>query len=1090
MFSKLKLKLRSAPQALSSVSQAIKSSLENLLPLLVLLKTLSASIAFYLGLPKNLVLAVAYDPVQLLFAVATRSNEIHVFGQFVVEVVFEFRGLAPITELRFVKGVYLVAMAPTTLTVTVLSLHLKQILGTFSVPGAASSFELDYSLDFLVCGLANGQIMFYDIDRLNMTPFRVDNLQKRFMPKERLLAAFHIEWHPRDIGLILVTYSHSAVVYLVVKGDITASFVYVAQRGTKGYDFSQLVCSGGKKKMFGSAKDVVVEVKEAHWHPNGLHVVTVHVDNTLCFWDAADGTLLQARSLFEVNLHQPGEPRVPAKEMAYAPITAARWVCLADPELTQLVIAGGDPEKPNVLLVLDFGAALLYLMTSHEKQGQYYALPPGGQRQIAFAMYEIPKQLNTGDPEVIQRILPVTPTDFCYFNGGHDPHYLFLLLNYGLVYLVPYSTTGVVSPLDLLLPPSLLMVVPPVTFSKVRQASRTEWFSLLLLRKSTGALARLAMLLRGGMPAHENLTPRPIGADSDARLILITGHEHGVVRMLDISRGGQQTPELMVTINLGDSLFSYGHPKYLKVLHVSVAFELREMVVALALGEVVVCRFGKAHNPTPPQGVCQVDYSQCPVQHANEDAKLINIELRTAGNGVATFIPLFLLQLALGENITCVKMCNAGFAAVAYLTGRLVVCDITRGPAVIFNTKLLSEFLVSTEKCHATCLEFLIMECGHDGYSLLMLLVGTNGGGHFLLFKVVPMGNGGWLVQFENKLANLNYRRLGGDDPATSKLDKLIAVNAADGLSARASLPMFQRLSQGVVIPGYIVATSHRDIRVLQLPKSKLSHKVIDEHCVCLGIVRIQSGIALAVLTKLGFFKLLSLPALSDLADVKLPKDIYERVKAALERGEGLLSVLPLGLAFIRTLGLEAVAVSIYHTDSKMNKQAVKEHQTDVLFNDTAIIPPRPTAAAITWAKGQATYVSSEELAQLLCGPNRKMPKFPELELAYNISPEANPNQVYGQQQTAFAKGSSDPYGQPSGRREKDYKEPIRKAGTASSGGLTFGSGFMNLLQNTYNAAEEQFHNYANQASEAMNEGLSETKSSFYSSALKSKVGM
>src|SRR5699024_7205281 len=143
--------------------------------------------------------------------------------------------------------------------------------------------------------------------------------------------------------------------------------------------------------------------------------------------------------------------------------TAARGVCLADPELTQLVLAGGDPEKPNALLVLDFGAALLYLMTSHGNQGQYYALPPAGRRQIAFAMYEIPKQLNTGDPEVIQRILPVTPTDFCYFDGGHDPHYLFLLLNYGLVYLVPYSTTGVVSPLDLLLPPSLLMVVPPVT---------------------------------------------------------------------------------------------------------------------------------------------------------------------------------------------------------------------------------------------------------------------------------------------------------------------------------------------------------------------------------------------------------------------------------------------------------------------------------------------------------------------------------------------------------------------------------------------------------------------------------------------------
>lgn len=1077
-----KFKLRKAPLSLSSVSNAIKLNSEaNLLPTNVSSKQLSVVIAAYLGLPKNLILAVAYDLVQLLFAVATKNNEVRVFGQSVVEVVFQFKLTAPITELRFVKGVYLLAILPLKGDVTVLSLYSKQILGTFSVPGLVELFETDYSLDFLLCGLANGQMMVYDIDRLLSTPFRVDNLQKRIWPKQKMSPIYQIEWHPRDIGTVLLVYSHLAFLYSFPRGDILQLFLYVLERDYKGFEFANMI--NGKKKMFGSTKQVLSEIKEAHFHPNGLHIVTVHTDNTLCFWDTGDGTLLMARSLFEVDLHFPGTPLIPAKEMEFSPITAVRWVCSADPEITQLLITGGDPKRPNVINVLDFGATLKYTLTSHERQSIFYAKPQGGFRQIPFNFYGTPADPQVTEvPEQIVRMLPITPPDFCYFNGNHDPHYIFLLSNYGSLYLVPYSSMDApINADNIIIPPSLTSIVPPSTFSKVGNVLRVDWYSILSLRKGTGSDSRLTMMLRGGQ-ANEHGLPKPVGANLESRAILVSGHELGVVRLTDVLRDSNHNPELVMQLCLSDSLFDYGHPKYLNVQDVSVAFGSREMLVALVLGEVVICKFGKLVKPKPPLGSRQDDYHGCPVQHALDDAKLLDITLRAVGTGVLTFLPLFLLQLDKGEFVSAIKVCGAGFGAVAYSSGRLVVCDITRGPAVIFNCKQISELLLA-DPCYATALEFTIMEDGQDGFSLLMLLVGTNGGGHFMLLKIVPMGNGGWKVEFSAKTANLNYRRLSNDDPAQLKLDGLIPVNASTGGLADALNTVFDQLGHGIVVPGYVIATSNRDIRVIKLPKTKLSHKVIDETCLCLGIVHMFGGTVLACLTRSGFFKLLLIPALLDVCDVKLPKDVYEKLKASLEQGADLLTILLLGVAFLRTSVLDGVALLIYPTDVKKNKAAAKEPSTDTLFNETAIIPPRPTALAMLWAKGQSTWVTSEDLSELMCGANRKPPKHQETELAYNILPEANPNQVYGQRQTAY---------DPSEHVSKaQYDAPKRKGQGGSyydSAGM-FGQGFVRSLQNGLNVAEETFHSYANLASEAMNEGISETKLTVYTSALKLKAG-
>lgn len=1080
MFSKFKQK--KAPLSLTLVSNAIKLSggSNDLSPPSINAKNISVSTAFQLGLPKDSIIAVAHDPVQSLLAVSTKTNEVRVFGQFTVEVVFGFASTAPITKLHFIKGVYLVAIAESVGNITVLSLHSKTILATYSVPGAATASDANYSLDWLLIGLQNGQVHIFDVDRLSQTPFRIDNLQKKIMPKAKMSPVTSILYNPRDIGTVLITYSHSAIIYSMISGEIKQTLIYQLDKSAKGFAAANFVANGGKKKMFGGSKDVIPEIVKSQWHPNGLHVATLHADGTIVFWDAGSGTILDARNLFVTGLHKPGQSLDPESSPS-APITDIRWVCAEEPEITQLLVSGGDINKPNAITILDFGYTLKYSLTSNEKQGEFYASPPSGQRRLEFEFND--SKGHDRAQEIITNITPIAASDLCYFNGNHNPQSLMLQSNFGSVYLVAYSATGHQVPDidDTLLPPSISMVLPPVSYLHVEHLQRIEWFSIIASSQSASSV-KINLLLNGGAPVSPTGAPRPIGAEHEGRTVLITGHEGGLVRLADISKGDNRSSESIVKINLKRVLFDRNNPLSIKIKFVSVSFESREMLVALANGEVVICKFGKSKASQRGEDLSKVDYKACPIQHANEDAKLIDLFDRAISLSVSTttFIPTSLLQLDIPENIACIKMSNVGFAAIAYKSGRLVVCDITRGPAIIFNCKDIKEFLVSvTGKCYATTLEFSILEYAQEGFSSIILTVGTNCGGNLLIFKIVPLQNGGFEVAFGNKTIGLNYRALSKEDPEKSQIDQIIPINSVNGKTTKSSLEMFRKLAQGVVIPSYFIITSSRDVRVMQLPKTKLSHKVIDETCLSCGVVNIKNeGVALAMLTKSGFIKFCSLPALKDIADVKIPKEVYSLVERSLNSGIASGSdILLSGSAFIRTGFSEFVNLTIHDKDSRHKS---KDNGTDLLFNENAIIPPRPVASTLLWAKGQSHFVSSEDLAELIAGPNRKPAKHPESQLAHNISPEANPNQGYGSSKFGGESKAK--------AKEKAYNEPVRGSRTAGSAGIG-AQGFMGNIQRGLQSVEESFNGYANQVSETVSETVESQKKDFYTSALKSKMG-
>lgn len=1072
-----KLKLRKAPLSLSSVSNAIKNAGNaDLSPQDLAPKHLKLAVGDQLGLPPDSIVTAAYDPVQSLLAICTKENTIHVYGQQTVEVVFEFKTSSTIEHLRFIKGVYLVCVQSLG-GITVLSLHSKSILANYTCPGTVTAVASDPSLDWLAVGLNNGSVVFYDVDRFTLAPLRVDNLQKMVIPKQKMSPVLGIEWHPRDIGTLLVTYDHCVVQWSITLGIIKNAFVYQLTRECRGFEYSNFVERGGKKKVFGSAKEIIPLVAEAHYHPNGLHMVSVHNDGTLAFWDTNSATLLEARTVMATGLQKHGEP---AGNLNFeeAPLAIrARWIAGLDPELTQLLVTGASRSDPECVDVLDFGLTLKYSLTSHEKQGEFYSRPQDGQRKLTVAFNR--RKKDDGPNEIIEKIIPLAQDGLLYFNGCHNPSSILFISNLGAVYLTKYNPEagGLATTRNLLLPPSLSFTVPPTTFFSTVSVKRMEWFGVLSSRKNAAANQNDLALVNGGAPVNKSF-PKTVGFDDNYHNIVITGHENGDVRFLDVTAGEFHNEEKLIALEFRNTLFNGKESSSYRIAQVSCSFESREMIVGLANGNVVICKVAKlGHNPLA-QPPANQGYDQCPVQHRNGQARIVNLRNRILGPfSSSSFLPEHLLVLDLKDKITSLKMSQAGFAAVGYRSGRLVVCDVSRGPAVILNQEFVSSYVPSVSgECFVTTIEFAIMEYGQEGYSSLLMLCGTSAGGNLLVFKIVPLPSGGFEVQLADKTIGLNYRS--SENNLDSGLDKIIPINVSNGSLAVATLDVFQRLAQGVQIQGLIVTTSARDIRVLKTPKQKLAHKVVDENCVASGLVnfRAAKGVVLALLTKNGFLKLFSLPALSELADIKLPNDVYKRIQRVLEgRSSSGSEILPSGEVILKLNQSEMLDFMLY--DEKSHKEH-KEKLSDLLFNENAIMPPRPAAGALLWAKGQTTFVTPKDLAALIAGPNRKPAKHLESDLAYNISPEANPNQSYA-------------YGAPStkgGRKDRAYDEPVRKSANANP--YSFGTqGFMKSMRDGLDYVENGINDFGSGLSESMTETADSTKKSFYSLAVKSKFG-
>lgn len=970
------------------------------------------------------IMGMAFDPVQSLMAISTDQGEIHIYGRERVEVVLHTNSILPIVTLKFVKSTYLVAI-DTQNTLLVFSLVSKQLLHSYTAPGIISAIETDYSLDYVLIGLSSGAVVFFDVDRCALAPYRIDDLQRLMFPMERNTAVLSLKWHPRDFGTILVTYTRCLVIYSVTTGEIKQVFEYEVPAGAPGGD-----------NIVGSIRDSrYPNMCNAIWHPNGLHIVSYHEDNSIVFWDANDGTLLQARTVFDIDVNIPGN--LSSSPGNLSPIIKISWLCEENPEYTSLLICGGDShdsEGTHTFTMLDFGFTPKYSLTSYSKMGEYYASPK--QHKV------LPIHTNSN----IVDFLPLGMSS-PYFNGNHNPHYVMVLMDDGDLKFMSYPT-GEITYRSEFFPPSLSWINLKVTCSTATLVPRVQWLGMIN-SKPKGTQSR--SILKGGQSAH-----RPT-RKFELRSLLITGHEHGYLRIWDASQGeldDSSVLEVETSAVLASDL-------NLNILQVSFASETAELTFAAQNNDCLLFKFAVNKNYDPRISDLNRRLQNLSLGHTK--AELIDISDRAPYHIKEGFLPVSLVRIRGEGAVKAIKNSNIGFVTITYESGLILVLD-RRGPAIIFK-KHLKE--LCGRSCYGTSVEFLITEVNDEGYSSIVMLVGTNLG-DLNFFKLLPLSNGRFEVKYIDSM-----------EANDSLILEIIGLNSDNGIQTFAKLSDMPRLSKGEIIPSLIITRSARDIRVMKSNKSKLSHRSFEGIATGgISLVRARSNdvkfsVVYSVLQKNSEIKILSLPSLSEFNSLRLPFQMDPTLSTQ-------SVVLPSGDIVVRKNETEGGLVNIVGTGLD-----VERFEQDTLFNDRMFIPLRPTINTMQYFRG-TKLIGYDDLIQLISGQDREESKTTESTMSWNLSPynPANISAITGATRKATPLTSNTE----TDDDEFKYDKPIRKLGQ----GLRLSAPIKNVYRNFQQGIEnldEQGNEYANTFKDNMERNITEGRNTLITGLLKHKFG-
>ncbi|KAK9475354.1 lethal giant larvae like, C-terminal-domain-containing protein [Dipodascopsis tothii] len=853
---------------------------------------------------------VAYCPIQSLLAVGTDSGRVYVFGQPGVEVRLDLAAGTPIDHLRIVRGQYLVTVDRAN-TLAVLSLSTKSVLSVFRPPqNQIVTVETDPGLDWAFLGLDNGATIVYDIDRGCKAPFRVPNLQKVAMPAGRLSAVVFIALHPRSLSLILFGYLDCAVVYSVPDGRVVHKLIYELPPGAPGGELDPARMRVPRRPVLTTGA----------WHPHGHHIITAYDDGSFVFWDATQGVLLHARTLENTDVNVARPPAAAPGVMPGArrePIFRLAWTCTANPEDTALVVAGGDAADVPVrgITYLEFGPTPLYQVTSFQAMGEHYAY---ARRQ---RIYPVPPAADPVDLLLVPRATP-------FYGGGADPFALIAVLSSGELYSLEYPS-GAALPVAATFPPSLCWIQPRLTALAVTTMRREHWVGMMA---SAHAVAAVNML-QGGAPVRRKLR------FYDTRSIVVTGHLDGCVRLWDASHGELENSHVL-QVDVGDAL---RRADDLSVTSVSFAGATGEIAVALVSGEVVLYRFGVP--------------AKMPVLRGNSGP----IRMLAAPGGDATreaFVPLFALDAQRGP-VTALKNSEIGFLAVGYQFGALAVVDL-RTSTMIYLEDLANVAPDETTRRFArdrkspdrqlelpTALEFAVMMLDTDPFSSIVLTVGTSLG-RVLTYRVVPAGPSKHVVEFVAATA------------VKGSVLALLPYDADTGVSAVATASVLPGLAQGVQITGAVVAVSADELRIVRLPRNKLSSRSLDDKCLVAGLCFLRKGDTLAVvtLTRSGFVRVYAVPSLREVKSISV-QHLFD-VRYAPRSSISLNGDLVIGVN-----KNEAALLNIWGKG-----QSFRDLPTAELYDALRKHPPRPTISTVQWISG-TKYVTQDDFDLLVGGANR-----------------------------------------------------------------------------------------------------------------------
>ncbi|KAK3677333.1 Lethal(2) giant larvae sro7 [Recurvomyces mirabilis] len=875
---------------------------------------------------------LAYDPVQSLLAVGTKSSEfapgqIYIFGQQRVQATFPLpRQGAGVKSLQFVAD-KLVCL-DSKHDIAVYSLELKKLLSSHSPPGIVTVLCTDPMLDYALLGMQTGEILAYDLDRETLAPFRIPNLWMGLDPRTKISTIVSLHFHPRDIGSLLVGYTHGAVIYSFKLAKALRHFQYEIPKGAPGGDGDPALMATFRRPR----------LTQAAWHPTGTFIITGHEDSSLVFWDTLkDGRMIMARTVTDTNVATPGAPVVrPMSSGRGVPTMAVKeplfrivWCANQDPEDTAILIAGGQStQSPSKGLTLfEMGRTPVYATSTWEAFSQYC---------------ESPKR---------QRILPTPPgaevIDFClipraspHFAGAHDPLAVIALLSSGELLTLSFPSGMPISPTNQL-HPSLTFVHPFLKSINVAQTSRERWLGMTERRQQGPPV------LRGGAESLRSLRRY------ESRNIIQTIHADGTIRLWDTGHGDEVENGMLLQVDVARAVGRFGE---VDVTKTSLAGASGELALGLRSGELVVFRWGNnSHAGREP-----------PAPRPNQPGQLTNVSDRIEPALSEGLIPTTLLAQQDGP-VTAIRMSEVGFLAAGFEGGSISVIDM-RGPAIIYSASV-SDFSKSSGKGSlrgrgnssagvkpewATHIEFSVMTLDGDDYSSILLHIGTNLG-HLATFKIVPDPSGRYTVQYAGSLTLDSGNRILHISP----------LNADTGKPASATQQTVSGLRTGLRLNGVLLVVTTTSIHIFRPATSKGAHKSFDSYfCDSASICRYQdSGYALVALFGDGYARAYSIPALREIAAVNISNTLNVR-----RFSEAVIT--PTGHILGFTGPSELALLNVWG----VGDDHAARLNGDKLFNPSALIPPRPTISTVAWVTG-TQYITPSDLTLLISGPGRPVSK-------------------------------------------------------------------------------------------------------------------
>ncbi|OWB55705.1 hypothetical protein B5S28_g1581 [[Candida] boidinii] len=891
--------------------------------------------------------SLAYDPVQSLMAMITEYNEIHIFGQNRVSSIIKLQTVNSIRALRFVKGIYLVAIDNLS-TIFVISLHSKKVIHTIIAKLPITAFETDYSIEFIFVGFRNGYVKAYNIETGLETILSLKDQQRADYPVDADVHVCSIKFHPRDLSSLLISYPKVTVIYRLPDNSIENKFVYKLERGAPGGENSTY--------LYEQSGYYYPRVVESLWHPNGLHILTVHEDNSLVFWDAKTGEFILARTLFDSYVNETtNEDLKPAPQsQRMSDIKKICWLCEADSERTSLLIMGGDAfasEGYHQLMRIDFGKMLMYSVTSYNQMAKYYAQP---KQQNIFAIHS---SANVLDFVPLPDVSP-------YFNGCHNPKLIATIMTDGSLKFLNYPT-GNLSFKASNFPSSVSWLNPKITCSASSYIDKTKLNSVM------PTIKKYNTILKGGIPSKPKYKAT-VGS------LIITGHENGYIRVWNSSEGQLDSASVLEidisNILLNDSLD-------FAVSKVSFAAEILELSCSLYNNDVLLFSFMNNKNFQENSNNLTRRFNSLELSSTNNNKKMLHdIRDRAPTDIKKGFLPMVLVKSMDNGKVTALCNSNIGFVAIGYSSGQLVVID-RRGPAVIFSSPLKDTGLSIT--IVPTSIEFSFSTIDDNSNKCgIIMYVGTSIG-RLMAYQIVNQdgssGNGGgkYKVSF-----------IGSLDTNESAITNIIAINPITG---RPNSPTIQKITSPPettdMVPSMVICSSSSDIRICKGIVTKLSHRSLGKTDIAsVGITgtKTPSGkvgfCVVAILNRPKKILTLAIPNLSEISSIPLRYMVDTQFTDQ-------SSVLPIGDVFLRISETEAALVNIMNTRTPiLGLDTVKSE--DQLFLNNVLVPWRPRINADQLIKGSASSLSYEKLYELLVGRVRpKNGRLEEYALAWDVSP-------------------------------------------------------------------------------------------------------